>query len=320
LVQRSNLKEKHDSPKNKYDIEIYNVTKRYPLRKKNTEIIALKGINLKIKKGEIFGLLGPNGAGKTTLVSILTTLLQPTQGHALILGQNILKKPWVVKENVGLMFGGEMLYYRLTGFNNLKYYSKIYGVQNYREKIIDLCEKLNLSRWLNQYVATYSKGMKLKLALARVLLIDPKILFLDEPMLGLDPITVKEVITFLLNLKRTIFLTSHQMNVVSKLCDRIAFMKEGEVLKVGTQKEFKELLYEKINFQISLKSKKEEFVKSVKDLNFIADIKFVEDWIRFSINNDRYLPELFGFLKDYSVSSFTQLEPELSDVFIKLNT
>lgn len=303
-----------------YDIEVHNITKKFPLRKKNKEIIALKDINLKIRKGEILGLLGPNGAGKTTLVSILTTLSQPTSGYALILGNNILKKPWVVKENVGLMFGGEMIYHQLTGYYNLKYFSKIYGIKNYKEKIYRLTDKLNLSQWLNQYVATYSKGMKLKLALARVLLTEPKILFLDEPMLGLDPITVKEVITFLQNQNKTIFLTSHQMNVVSKLCDRIAFLKKGEIIKVGTQEEFKKLVYEKINFRLKLRNKKDEFIKSLKQINFILDIKVKEEWIIFSISNENYIPELFNYLKDYSVSNFTQIEPNLSDMFIKLST
>jgi len=306
-----------NSSTNKNDIEIYNLTKKYILRKKKKEIIALNNINLKIKKGEIFGLLGPNGAGKTTMVSILTTLLQPTSGYALILGQNILKNPWIAKENVGLMFGGEMIYYQLTGYYNLKYYSKIYGIKNYKEKIHRLAEMLNLSQWLNQYVSTYSKGMKLKLALARVLLIEPKILFLDEPMLGLDPRTVKEVIQFLLNLNKTIFLTSHQMHVVGDLCDRIAFLKDGEILKVGTQNEFKKLLTEKINFKLKINSKNTKLIRLLNNLEFVDEVSIEDNWIRLSIINEDYLPKLFDYLKDYPVSNFCQLEPDLIDIFMK---
>jgi len=306
-----------NSSTNKNDIEIYNLTKKYILRKKKKEIIALNNINLKIKKGEIFGLLGPNGAGKTTMVSILTTLLQPTSGYALILGQNILKNPWIAKENLGLMFGGEMIYYQLTGYYNLKYYSKIYGIKNYKEKIHRLAEMLNLSQWLNQYVSTYSKGMKLKLALARVLLIEPKILFLDEPMLGLDPRTVKEVIQFLLNLNKTIFLTSHQMHVVGDLCDRIAFLKDGEILKVGTQNEFKKLLTEKINFKLKINSKNTKLIRLLNNLEFVDEVSIEDNWIRLSIINEDYLPKLFDYLKDYPVSNFCQLEPDLIDIFMK---
>ncbi len=311
-------KEIHSSTPNIFDIEIYNITKNYTLRKTKKEIIALKNINLKIRKGEIFGLLGSNGAGKTTLVSILTTLLQPSSGYAFVLGHNILKQPWIVKENVGLMFGGEMIYHQLTGYYNLKYFSTIYGIKNYKEKIYKITEKLNLSQWLDQYVSTYSKGMKLKLALARVLLIEPKILFLDEPMLGLDPKTVEEVIDFLLNLKKTIFLTSHQMHVVSKLCDRIAFLKEGEIVKVGKQKEFHKLMSDKVNFQLKVKNRKDELIKLLEDLNFVYDLKVVDDWINLSISNDNDLPMLFNYLKDYPVSNFNQIEPDLSDIFVKL--
>ena len=163
----------------KYDIEIFNMSKVYDLKGKGKSIAALKNINLKVNSGEIFGLLGPNGAGKTTLVSILTTLIQPTSGYAIILGHNILKDAWFVKENVGLMLGGEMIYHRLTGYKNLKFYCKLYGIKDYQSKIKNLAEIFDLTEWLNQYVGKYSKGMKLKLALARILLIEPKILFLD---------------------------------------------------------------------------------------------------------------------------------------------
>ncbi|MFW9895924.1 MAG: ABC transporter ATP-binding protein [Candidatus Thorarchaeota archaeon] len=221
---------------NGYDIEIFNLSKDYKLKGKGNKIQALNNINLKIKKGEIFGLLGPNGAGKTTMVSILVTLLQPTSGYAMILGHNLLKEPWYVRENVGVMFGSEMIYHRLTGYKNLKFFCKLYGINNYREKINELTELFNIKNWLKEYVGNYSKGMKLKLALTRVLLIDPKILFLDEPMLGLDPKSVKDVIEILKSLNKTILLTSHQMDIVQRICDKIAFLKQGTIVKVDTKK------------------------------------------------------------------------------------
>lgn len=301
-----------------YDIEIYNLTKKYPIRGKDRFITALDNVNLKVKKGEIFGLLGPNGAGKTTMVSILTTLLQPTSGYATILGHNILKKSWFVKENIGLMLGSDLIYRRLTGYKNLKFFSKIYGIKDYKEKINNLMEKLNLNKWLNQYVSNYSAGMKLKLALARVLLIDPKILFLDEPMLGLDPKSVEIVIEILKNLKKTIFLTSHQLNIVSRLCDRIAFLKDGKILKIDTQANLRKLIADKIKFSVKVSKNKNELIQSLNRLEFINEVVENQNEITFFIDNESYYPKLLGFLKDYPVINFNELKPSLNDVFLKL--
>lgn len=252
------------------------------------------------------------------MVSILTTLLQPTSGYATLFGHNISKEAWFVKENVGLMLGGEMIYLRLTGYRNLKFFCKLYGIKNYKEKIKELMELFNLSNWLNQYASNYSQGMKLKLALARVLLLEPKILFLDEPMLGLDPNSVKDVIQILKNLNITIFLTSHQMNIVSKLCDRIAFLKEGKILMVDTQENFKKIISEKIKFQIEVSTKRHELINNLNKLDFVSRINDNDDNIIFSINNDNDLPKLLGILKDYPIIHFNELRPTLEDVFIKL--
>ncbi|KKM80248.1 hypothetical protein LCGC14_1341770, partial [marine sediment metagenome] len=250
-----------------YDIEILNLTKNYKIKGNKKEFRALDNINLKVEKGEIFGLLGPNGAGKTTMVSILTTLIQPTSGTAKILGRDILKNKRFVKENIGLMLGGDMIYYRLSGYKNLRFFSKIYNIKDYNKKIYDLSDKLNLTEWLHQYVENYSAGMKVKLALARVLLIDPKILFLDEPMLGLDPKIAKSIVDILMKFNKTIFLTSHQMNIVESLCNRIAFLREGKIKKVDTKENFKNFFLKgtKIQIQVS-NNRKNDLVKTLSSL------------------------------------------------------
>ena len=308
-----------NSNKNNYDIEIFDLIKEYKLKGKDKKIIALKNINLKVKKGEIFGLLGPNGAGKTTLVSILTTLLQPTSGYAKVLGFNILDNPNLIKSNVGLMLGGDMIYYRLTGYQNLRFFAKIYDIKDYKNKIAELARYLDLTKWMNQYVEKYSKGMKLKLALGRVLLTDPKILFLDEPMLGLDPKSVKKISELLRNLNKTIFLTSHQMNIVQKLCKRIAFLKEGHILKIDTQENFKKLISNDINIRIKVKDDIIKSIKILKTLDFIHDIYKEKDWIYLSIENENNFSELFDHLKNLKIIKFNQIEPDLSDIFIKLS-
>ncbi|KKL10684.1 hypothetical protein LCGC14_2553370, partial [marine sediment metagenome] len=161
-------------------IETFGLSKIYNL-KKNTHVNALDNVNISIKKGEIFGFLGPNGAGKTTLIQILTTLLRPTSGYAIIDGYHLLKDTKKVKSKVALMLEKDMLYYRLTAYNNLKFFCKLYKVSNYQQKIIKMVKIFGIEEWLNQYVEHLSSGMKMKLALARTLLLERDILFLDEP-------------------------------------------------------------------------------------------------------------------------------------------
>lgn len=303
----------------KYDIEVRNLTKIYKLKKEKKSIYALNNININVKNGEILGLLGPNGAGKTTLVSILSTLIRPTSGTAIILGDDVVKHPWKVKVNIGLMFGSEMIYHRLTGYQNLKFFSKLYGISNYKERIKELAEIFNLTEWINQYVDKYSKGMQLKLALSRILLINPRVLFLDEPLLGLDPKSIVDLIKILKNLKQTIILTSHQMNVVEKLCNRIAFLKKGEILKIDTQNNFKKYLFKNKKYKIIIPEKKEDLIKKLKDEDYIVDIEQKKNQIILSIQDESFLNILFNILKDFPIKGFTEIEPELDEIFLKLN-
>jgi len=303
-----------------YDIEIFNLGKNYKIKGKKREITALKNINLNVKRGEIFGLLGPNGAGKTTMVSILTTLIQPTDGYAIVLNRNILTNPRYIKRNIGLMLGADMIYYRMTGYKNLKFFCKIYGIKDYKQKINNLAERFGLINWLNQLVENYSSGMKVKIALARVLLTDPKILFLDEPMLGLDPTFVNELINILLKLNKTIFLTSHQMNVVQKLCDRIAFLKNGEIITVDTRENFMKILKEKkVRLYVKISSKQDKFINQLKNLDFISDIKTENEKILITIPNESYYPKLFENLKNFPIIQINEQNPTLEDVFIELS-
>jgi len=310
----------NSSMDNNFVIETFNLTKRYKLRGKIKTLTALDNINLKVKEGEIFGLLGPNGAGKTTLVSILTALLQPSEGYAKVLGINILEKQYLIKRNVGLMLGGEMIYYRLSGYRNLKFFSKIYDINDYKNKIKKITELLGLTNKLNQLVETYSGGMKVKLALARILLIEPKILFLDEPMLGLDPAIVQEIITILKNLKKTIFITSHQMNVVEALCTKIAFLKEGKIIKIDTKENFSKFLQKEIRIQINIDlSKVIEFTDELSTLEYINNIEKNKDIVYFNIQDRNFYPKLFEILQKYPIKQIKELEFNLDDLFIKLS-
>jgi len=303
-------------------IETFNLSKEYKL-KSGGKISALNNINISINKGEIFGLLGPNGAGKTTLVSILSTLIQPTSGYANIYGFDIRKKSNAkrIKRRIGLMLGDEMVYYRMTGFDNLKFFARIYRINSYNKKIKEITSNLGIHDKLGEYVSNYSRGQKLRLALSRVLLIDADILILDEPLLGLDPKTTRYLVKFLLELNKTILLTSHQMHIVRQLCDRIAFLNQGNIIKIDTQENYLKLLSEfiRISFELPDKTKRNEIEKELRSLNYINNIDNKKNEFIISISDYKFYPDLLTCLGKYPVQKVKEIEPTLDDVFIKLS-
>jgi ABC-2 type transport system ATP-binding protein len=196
----------------------------------------------------------------------------------------------------------------------------LYGVKDYKEKIMEIAKELELTEWLNQYVGNYSKGMKLKLALARILIINPKILFLDEPMLGLDPKSVKVMTNVLKALKKTIFITSHQMNIVQKLCDRIAFLRKGAILKLDSKENFSKLVSEKIKIVLKLKESRNELISLLNKTPFISALNDNQEDLSFYVDNEESFPLLFHILKDFKITFFKPKRPSLEDVFIKLSS
>lgn len=301
-----------------YIIQTIDITKKYNLKGHNKQITALNRVNISIKEGEIFGLLGPNGAGKTTLVSILSTLMQPTSGYALIDGYNILKQPKKAKERVTLMLGSDMLYYRITAYDNLKFFCKIYKVPNYKEKISEIAKEFGLQGWLNQYVENYSSGMKMKLALCKTILLDRTILFLDEPTLGLDVKTIAFIIKKLKELKKTIFLTSHDMNVVEQLCHRIAFINEGNILKIGTKNELMKLSQKEIIIDIEIAQDKKKLKNELQQQNFIKEINESNRGYNFILTERKFYKSLFSILSNYSISAIKEQEKSLTDLFLRI--
>lgn len=300
-------------------IETYNLSKIYNLKTKSNSIKALNNVSISVKKGEIFGLLGPNGAGKTSLIKILTTLNQPTNGYAIIDGYNILKKPNKVKSRIALMLGSDMLYYRITAYDNLKFFCKLYRVSNYQEKINDVVKLLGIESWLNEYVEKLSSGMKMKLALCRTILLEREILFLDEPTLGLDVKTVYQFIDIIKNINKTIILTSHDLSVVEKLCHRIAFINKGKILKIGTQEEVRKLTGFGIKIQILVENNSNELINELISMNFITNViqKSKNNFI-IELNKKENYKDLFNILRKYNILKFTEIENSLEDMFITL--
>ena len=209
------------------------------------EVEAVRGVSFAVDKGELFGLLGPNGAGKTTTIKMLITLLIPTRGRARVLGFDVVERAQEVRRRVGYVFGGERgLYDRLSGLDNLRYFAELYEVdaRTQRRRIAELLELVGLAGRERERVEGYSRGMRQRLHVARGLLHDPEVLFLDEPTIGLDPIGARELRTLIASLAasgKTVLLTTHYMFEADALCDRIAVIDRGVIVAGGTPGELK---------------------------------------------------------------------------------
>lgn len=300
-------------------IETFDLTKIFELKGKKETLTALNKVNISIKEGEIFGLLGPNGAGKTTLIQILTTLMQPTSGYAIIDGQNILKNPTKAKSRVSLMLGRSMLYFRITAYDNLKFFCRIYKVPYSKEKIFQAAKEFGLENWLDQYVETFSSGMKMKLALLRTFLLNRPILFLDEPTLGLDVKLKNNIIERIKNLNKTILLTSHDMSVVEKLCNRIAFLNKGNIIKIGTNEDLKKFEHNELKFEIKIIENRNQLRSELNQQNFITGIVDTNPGIALSLNKRENLNKLYSILGKYKILKVHEKELSLEELFLKLN-
>ena len=209
---------------------------------------ALKGVSLEIEKGEIFGILGPNGAGKTTLLSILSTQLIPDLGDVTILGLNSLHSAHQIRERVNISSGNANFLWSLTVRENLHFYGMLYGLvgRKREEKVEALIDLFSLGDYRNVSFDQLSTGMKQRLSLAKSMLNDPEILFLDEPTAGLDPsvsVRIREMVRSIQKEKgMTVLLTTHNMKEAEYLCGRIAFLKEGRILATGTAGELKRMV------------------------------------------------------------------------------
>jgi ABC-2 type transport system ATP-binding protein len=214
-------------------------------RRRSVEVEAVRGITFAVGQGELFGLLGPNGAGKTTTIKMLITLLLPTAGSASVLGYDVVKDAREVRRRIGYVFGGERgLYDRLSGFDNLRYFAELYAVppRTQRRRIGELLELVGLAGREHERVEGYSRGMRQRLHIARGLLHDPPVMFLDEPTLGVDPVGARELratIAQLVESGKTVLLTTHYMFEADQLCHRIAVIAKGEIVAEGTPMDLK---------------------------------------------------------------------------------
>ena len=285
----------------------------------STEKIALKSINLEIEEGQIFGLLGPNGAGKTTLISLMATLLTPVKGEIEILGFNVRKDIRKIRERINITSGNPNLIWSLTVWENLRYYSLSYGMND--KKVIDeLVEFFELEDQKDVEFNKLSTGNKQKVTLARAFVNNPSLVFLDEPTKGLDPDIAKRLRKKILDFQRekgiTVVLTTHYMAEAEMLCDRIAFINKGEIVAEGDQKELKRML--KIKDRVSI-----DLDGEPGDLKLEGIFAVERDGGKFTFYVDDAEKRLGDIIKTLSssgkIKNVVVKEADLEDVFTELS-
>jgi len=298
-------------------IEIFNLTKEF------NGLKAVNNVSLSIEEGEVFGLLGPNGAGKTTFISMLCTLLRPTSGTARVNGFDIVKQQDEVRKSIGIVFQEPSLDNRLTGRENLEMHAGLYGVPKAERKkrIEEVLELVALSDRADELVKTYSGGMKRRLEIARGLIHYPKVLFLDEPTLGLDPQTREHIWEYIKKLAErehiTILLTTHYMEEADALCNRVAIMDYGEIKVLDTPEALKNSLEGDV---ISLEVDKSEGVaEKIKGLEEVKKVHVINSTIFITVKNaESFAPKILEFVKSNGgvVKAISIRKPSLGDVFL----
>ena len=267
------------------DVEVLNITKRFG------DFTAVNGLNFNVNHGEVFGLLGPNGAGKSTLFRMLTTLVPPTSGGARINGFDIVKDPNGVRQSIGVIPQAMTSDLDLTADENMSIYAKLYGIprEKHRARIDGLLAAVDLTQWRDKPLKTFSGGMRRRLEIARGLVHEPKIFFLDEPTTGLDPISRVAVWEMLSKLKRerdlTIVMTTHYMDEADKLCDRIAIVDHGNLVALDSPLKLKTSIPGKNILEVSFSAAPTDWIETLRKLPEVIEVKAVDNVYRLSSHN-----------------------------------
>lgn len=293
------------------------------------EIEAVKDVSFDIKRGELFGLLGPNGAGKTTTVKMLTTLLIPTAGTATILGHDVVDDAQLIRGKIGFVFGGERgLYWRLSAFDNLRYFASLYRIEPdvAKKRIPYLLEMVGLKGRGDEKVEGYSRGMKQRVHIARMLLHDPAVLFLDEPTMGLDPVGARELRGVVRNLQseqKTILLTTHYMFEADALCDRIAVIKNGEIVALDTPENLKHNVQDLSVIELEVFGVSDELLTQLRTRPFVESVSletrdqrqalFIQ-----SARGAEIVQDVLSTLNGQRVGRVVVREPTLEDAYVRL--
>jgi len=315
-------------------IEVKNLQRVYRahigvIKRSIKEVMAVEDISFDIKIGELFGLLGPNGAGKTTTVKMLATLLIPTKGSVTIAGYDVVKDAQEVRKRIGFIFGGERgLYWRLSGTDNLRYFASLYGVEPEvsKKRIPYLLEMVGLKDRGNERVEGYSRGMKQRLHVARTLLHDPEILFLDEPTIGLDPVGAREfrqVIRDLQSEKKTILLTTHYMFEADSLCQRVAVIDKGKIVAMDSPSELKKHVADLSVIEIETFGVSQEILERLRRLSFVDALSVQDQDQRQMLliqtaRGAEAVSDILASLDSQRIGRVIVREPTLEDAYVRL--
>jgi ABC-2 type transport system ATP-binding protein len=317
-------------------IEAHNLSRTYrtftgTFRRKATDVEAVKGVSFEVAKGELFGMLGPNGAGKTTTIKMLITLLIPTSGSATVLGHDVVKEAREVRRKIGYVFGGDRgLYERVSALDNLKYFSELYGVdpQEQKRRIGYLLELVGLTGREKDRVEGYSRGMRQRLHIARGLLHDPPVVFLDEPTIGVDPVGARELratIGSLTDQGKTVLLTTHYMFEADSLCDRIAVISGGRIIAEGSPSDLKAAIADRTVVEIEAYGVDEARLDKLRGLGEVASVSVEERGqaqviLVQSARGLQLTQEIVGHLDGIRVGRVSAREPTLEDAYVALIT
>jgi len=303
-----------------YSIETKSLTKSFG------DLVAVNDISFSVEKGEIFGFLGPNGAGKSTTMMIFTTLLKPTNGNALVGGFDVIKNPKQVRENIGFVQQETTVDEYLSGRENLLLQAKLNHIPKNEidQRINEVLDLIELTDKQDQAVVTYSGGMRKRLDIAGGLLHHPKVLFLDEPTVGLDIQTRRKIWQYIKKIHTqfdmTIFLTTHYMEEADSLCDRIGIMDHGKIQVIDTPENMKnDLGNEIISLVVENDDHYDSFLVELKKIEFVKKIN--EDTLKltlFTSNGTEVIPKIFQISSKLGIkiNSISLTQPTLDDVFI----
>ena len=301
------------------------------LRRRTVDVEAVRGVSFEVGEGELFGLLGPNGAGKTTTIKMLITLLIPTAGEARVLGFDVVKDAREVRKRIGYVFGGDRgVYERLSALDNLRYFAELYAVpaREQKRRIAELLDLVGLAGREKERVEGYSRGMRQRLHVARGLLHDPPVLFLDEPTIGLDPVGARELratIASLTAIGKTVLLTTHYMFEADALCDRIAVIAEGKIVAEGTPRDLKAGVARGKVVEIEVYGTADEAVERLRVVEGVRSVSVEErgqaQVLVVQVDGEREVTHaLLGRLDGSSVGRVSSREPTLEDAYVALVT
>jgi ABC-2 type transport system ATP-binding protein len=305
-----------------FDIEVESLSKHFG------ELKAVNEISFNVPKGEIFGFLGPNGAGKSTTIRMLCTLARPTSGSAKVAGHDIVREPAEVRKSIGLVAEKLILYERLTAMENLWFFGRINHMQkeDIRTRGEDWLKKLGMWEWRDKLGGTFSTGMKQRVNIARALLTQPSVMFLDEPTLGLDPQTTRAIRQFIKELAEagiTVVLTTHEMAEAEALCDRISIIDHGNIVALDTDANLKKILTgdEGVVLDLEVEGMTDSTAAACSGLDCVKAVAEPEAGrLRVTASGQGSIKRIVDAIEQSggSVRRANTLEPSLEDVFLHL--